>query len=102
MGGSGNRNDQIASLMVELEPVHERRSADKIKNDILTMQNYYLELLLKLIKFIVNLIQVEKDIQLEITSNNQENLERITSLITNKLKIWMVSKKSIIQCLYLG
>ena len=36
MGGSGNRTDQIASLMIELHPVHERRSADEIKQDILS------------------------------------------------------------------
>ena len=85
MGGSGNRNDQIASLMVELEPVHERRSADKIKNDILTNAKLLPGIIVEAYK-IENKPDTGKDIQLEITSNNQENLERITSLITNKLK----------------
>ena len=59
MGGSGNRTDQIASLMVELKPVYERRSADKIKDDILSETKLLLVLLLKLIKLKINLILVK-------------------------------------------
>ena len=85
MGGSGNRTDQIASLMVELKPVHERRSADKIKDDILINSKLLPGIIVEAYK-IENKPDTGKDIQMEVTSNNQDNLEKVTKLITSKLE----------------
>ena len=85
MGGSGNRTDQIASLMVELKPVHERRSADKIKDDILSKSKLLPGIIVEAYK-IENKPDTGKDIQMEVTSNNQDNLEKVTKLITSKLE----------------
>ena len=85
MGGSGNRTDQIASLMVELKPVHERRSADKIKDDILSKSKLLPGIIVEAYK-IENKPDTGKDIQMEITSNNKNNLEKVTKLITAKLE----------------
>ena len=85
MGGSGNRTDQIASLMVELKPVHERRSADKIKDDILSKSKLLPGIIVEAYK-IENKPDTGKDIQMEITSNNRGDLEKVTKLITKRLE----------------
>ncbi|MEC7831071.1 MAG: efflux RND transporter permease subunit [Pseudomonadota bacterium] len=85
MGGSGNRTDQIASLMIELYPVHERRSADEIKQDILNQTKFIAGIIVEAYK-IENKPDTGKDIQLEITSSNSQNLETATKLLTAKLE----------------
>ena len=85
MGGSGNRTDQIASLMIELHPVHERRSADKIKEDILNQTKLIAGIIVEAYK-IENKPDTGKNIQIEITSSNPKNLEIITKKITSKLE----------------
>ncbi len=85
MGGSGNRTDQIASLMIELHPVHERRSADKIKEDILKQTKLIAGIIVEAYK-IENKPDTGKDIQIEITSSDPKNLEIITKKITSKLE----------------
>jgi len=85
MGGSGNRTDQIASLMIELHPVHERRSADKIKEDILKQTKLIAGIIVEAYK-IENKPDTGKDIQIEITSSDPKNLEIVTKKIISKLE----------------
>ena len=71
--------------MVELKPVHERRSADKIKDDILSKSKLLPGIIVEAYK-IENKPDTGKDIQMEITSNNRGDLEKVTKLITKRLE----------------
>lgn len=82
--GEGGRTDEIALLMLELNPVHERRTADEIKEEILSSTASIPGLIVEAYK-IERKPESGKDIQLELTSNNGKNLNETTNLIVRHL-----------------
>jgi multidrug efflux pump len=94
-GGSGdiansamngdNRSDQIAMMMVELNPVQERRHADLLRQEILDITSSLPGVIVEAYK-IERKPESGKDIQIELTSSNNKALSLVTKSIVKKLK----------------
>mgnify|MGYP001167955047 FL=1 len=85
MNDSESRSDEIAMMMIELNPVHERRHADILREEILKKTSSIPGIFVEAYK-IERKPESGKDIQLELTSLNNSELTKVTEKVSNKLK----------------
>ena len=80
-----SRSDEIAMMMIELKPVHERSHADILRQEILENTSMLPGVIVEAYK-VERKPESGKDIQLELTSSNNFQLTKVTNAISNKLK----------------
>ena len=80
-----SRSDEIAMMMIELKPVHERSHADILRQEILEKTSMLPGVIVEAYK-VERKPESGKDIQLELTSSNNFQLTKVTNAISNKLK----------------
>ena len=85
MSDAESRSDEIAMMMIELDPVHERRHADILREEILKKTSSIPGIFVEAYK-IERKPESGKDIQLELTSLNNSELTKVTEKVSNKLK----------------
>ena len=85
MSDSESRSDEIAMMMIELKPVHERRHADILRQEILEKTSILPGVIVESYK-VERKPESGKDIQIELTSSNNLQLTKVTESISNKLK----------------
>jgi multidrug efflux pump len=85
MSDSESRSDEIAMMMIELKPVHERRHADILRQEILEKTSLLPGVIVEAYK-VERKPESGKDIQIELTSSNNFQLTKVTNSISNKLK----------------
>ena len=85
MSDSESRSDEIAMMMIELKPVHERRHADILRQEILEKTSILPGVIVESYK-VERKPESGKDIQIELTSSNNLQLTKVTDSISNKLK----------------
>ena len=85
MSDGESRSDEIAMMMIELKPVHERRHADILRQEILEKTSLLPGVIVEAYK-VERKPESGKDIQIELTSSNNFQLTKITNSISNKLK----------------
>lgn len=85
MSDSESRSDEIAMMMIELKPVHERRHADILRQEILEKTSILPGVIVETYK-VERKPESGKDIQIELTSSNNFQLTKVTESISNKLK----------------
>ena len=85
MSDAESRSDEIAMMMIELNPVHERRHADILREEILKKTSSIPGIFVEAYK-IERKPESGKDIQLELTSLNNNELTKVTEKVSNKLK----------------
>ena len=85
MSDSESRSDEIAMMMIELKPVHERRHADILRQEILEKTSILPGVIVETYK-VERKPESGKDIQIELTSSNNLQLTKVTESISNKLK----------------
>ena len=85
MSDAESRSDEIAMMMIELNPVHERRHADILREEILKRTSSIPGIFVEAYK-IERKPESGKDIQLELTSLNNSELTKVTEKVSNKLK----------------
>ena len=85
MSDAESRSDEIAMMMIELNPVHERRHADILREEILKKTSSIPGIFVEAYK-IERKPESGKDIQLELTSSNNSELAKVTEKVSNKLK----------------
>lgn len=85
MSDGESRSDEIAMMMIELKPVHERRHADILRQEILEKTSILPGVIVESYK-VERKPESGKDIQIELTSSNNLQLTKITDSISNKLK----------------
>ena len=85
MSDSESRSDEIAMMMIELKPVHERRHADILRQEILEKTSILPGVIVESYK-VERKPESGKDIQIELTSSNNFQLTKVTESISNKLK----------------
>ena len=85
MSDSESRSDEIAMMMIELKPVHERRHADILRQEILEKTSILPGVIVESYK-VERKPESGKDIQIELTSSNNLQLTKVTESISSKLK----------------
>jgi multidrug efflux pump len=85
MSDGESRSDEIAMMMIELKPVHERRHADILRQEILEKTSLLPGVIVEAYK-VERKPESGKDIQIELTSSNNLQLTKVTNSISNKLK----------------
>ena len=85
MSDGESRSDEIAMMMIELKPVHERRHADILRQEILEKTSIIPGVIVESYK-VERKPESGKDIQIELTSSNNLQLTKVTDSISNKLK----------------
>ena len=85
MSDGESRSDEIAMMMIELKPVHERRHADILRQEILEKTSILPGVIVESYK-VERKPESGKDIQIELTSSNNFQLTKVTDSISNKLK----------------
>ena len=85
MSDGESRSDEIAMMMIELKPVHERRHADILRQEILEKTSILPGVIVESYK-VERKPESGKDIQIELTSSNNLQLTKVTESISNKLK----------------
>ena len=80
-----SRSDEIAMMMIELNPVHERSHADILRQEILEKTSMLPGVIVEAYK-VERKPESGKDIQIELTSSNNFQLIKVTNAISNKLK----------------
>ena len=85
MSDAESRSDEIAMMMIELNPVQERRHADILREEILKKTSSIPGIFVEAYK-IERKPESGKDIQLELTSSNNNELAKVTEKLSNKLK----------------
>tara|TARA_Y100001958_G_scaffold157749_1_gene153646 strand:+ start:3063 stop:6179 length:3117 start_codon:yes stop_codon:yes gene_type:complete len=85
MSDGESRSDEIAMMMIELKPVHERRHADILRQEILEKTSILPGVIVESYK-VERKPESGKDIQIELTSSNNLQLTKVTDSISNKLK----------------
>lgn len=85
MSDGESRSDEIAMMMIELKPVHERRHADILRQEILEKTSLLPGVIVESYK-VERKPESGKDIQIELTSSNNFQLTKVTNSISNKLK----------------
>ena len=85
MSDAESRSDEIAMMMIELNPVHERRHADILREEILKKTSSIPGIFVEAYK-IERKPESGKDVQLELTSLNNSELTKVTEKVSNKLK----------------
>ena len=85
MSDSESRSDEIATMMIELKPVKERKHADNIRQQILKKTSLLPGVIVEAYK-IERKPESGKDIQIELTSSNNIELTKVTNSISEKLK----------------
>ena len=85
MNDGESRSDEIAMMMIELKPVHERRHADILRQEILEKTSILPGVIVESYK-VERKPESGKDIQIELTSSNNLQLTKVTESISNKLK----------------
>ena len=85
MSDDESRSDEIAMMMIELKPVHERRHADILRQEILGKTSILPGVIVESYK-VERKPESGKDIQIELTSSNNLQLTKVTDSISNKLK----------------
>ena len=85
MSDAESRSDEIAMMMIELNPVHERRHADILREEILKKTSSIPGIFVEAYK-IERKPESGKDIQLELTSLNNSELTKVTEKVSNKLR----------------
>ena len=80
-----SRSDEIAMMMIELKPVHERSHADILRQEILENTSMLPGVIVEAYK-VERKPESGKDIQIELTSSNNFQLTKVTNAISNKLK----------------
>ncbi len=85
MSDTESRSDEIALMMIELDPVDERRHADILREEILKKTSSIPGIFVEAYK-IERKPESGKDIQLELTSLNNSELIKVTEKVSNKLK----------------
>jgi len=85
MSDGESRSDEIAMMMIELKPVHERRHADILRQEILGKTSILPGVIVESYK-VERKPESGKDIQIELTSSNNLQLTKVTDSISNKLK----------------
>ena len=85
MNDGESRSDEIAMMMIELKPVHERRHADILRQEILEKTSLLPGVIVEAYK-VERKPESGKDIQIELTSSNNFQLTKVTNSISNKLK----------------
>ena len=85
MNDGESRSDEIAMMMIELKPVHERRHADILRQEILEKTSILPGVIVESYK-VERKPESGKDIQIELTSSNNLQLTKVTDSISNKLK----------------
>ena len=85
MSDGESRSDEIAMMMIELKPVHERRHADILRQEILEKTSLLPGVIVEAYK-VERKPESGKDIQIELTSSNNFQLTKVTNAISNKLK----------------
>ena len=80
-----SRSDEIAMMMIELKPVHERSHADILRQEILEKTSMLPGVIVEAYK-VERKPESGKDIQIELTSSNNFQLIKVTNAISNKLK----------------
>lgn len=85
MSDGESRSDEIAMMMIELKPVHERRHADILRQEILEKTSLLPGVIVEAYK-VERKPESGKDIQIELTSSNYLQLTKVTNSISNKLK----------------
>ena len=80
-----SRSDEIAMMMIELKPVHERSHADILRQEILEKTSMLPGVIVEAYK-VERKPESGKDIQIELTSSNNFQLTKVTNAISNKLK----------------
>ena len=85
MSDGESRSDEIAMMMIELKPVHERRHADILRQEILEKTSLLPGVIVEAYK-VERKPESGKDIQIELTSSNNFQLTKVTNSISNKLK----------------
>ena len=85
MSDAESRSDEIAMMMIELNPVHERRHADILREEILKKTSSIPGIFVEAYK-VERKPESGKDIQLELTSLNNNELTKVTEKVSNKLK----------------
>lgn len=85
MSDGESRSDEIAMMMIELKPVHERRHADILRQEILEKTSILPGVIVESYK-VERKPESGKDIQIELTSSNNLQLIKVTDSISNKLK----------------
>jgi multidrug efflux pump len=85
MSDAESRSDEIAMMMIELNPVNERRHADILREEILKKTSSIPGIFVEAYK-IERKPESGKDIQLELTSLNNSELTKVTEKVSNKLK----------------
>jgi len=79
-----SRSDEIAMMMIELKPVHERSHADILRQEILEKTSMLPGVIVEAYK-VERKPESGKDIQIELTSSNNLQLTKVTNAISNKL-----------------
>jgi multidrug efflux pump len=85
MSDAESRSDEIAMMMIELDPVNERRHADILRQEILQKTSSIPGVFVEAYK-IERKPESGKDIQIELTSLDNYELKNVTEKISNKLK----------------
>ena len=85
MSDGESRSDEIAMMMIELKPVHERRHADILRQEILEKTSLLPGVIVEAYK-VERKPESGKDIQIELTSSSNFQLTKVTNSISNKLK----------------
>ena len=85
MSDAESRSDEIAMMMIELNPVQDRRHADILREEILKKTSSIPGIFVEAYK-IERKPESGKDIQLELTSSNNTELAKVTEKLSNKLK----------------
>ena len=80
-----SRSDEIAMMMIELKPVHDRSHADILRQEILEKTSLLPGVIVEAYK-VERKPESGKDIQIELTSSNNFQLTKVTNAISNKLK----------------
>ena len=80
-----SRSDEIAMMMIELKPVHERSHADILRQEILENTSMLPGVIVEAYK-VERKPESGKDIQIELTSSDNFQLTKVTNAISNKLK----------------
>ena len=86
MTDGGGRSDEIAMMMIELNPVHERQHADILRQEILDKTSSIPGVFVEAYK-VERKPESGKDIQIELTSLNNYKLKEVTEKISEKLKV---------------
>lgn len=79
MNDGESRSDEIAMMMIELKPVHERRHADILRQEILEKTSILPGVIVESYK-VERKPESGKDIQIELTSSNNLQLTKVSTL----------------------